>query len=147
MAEAPTRAEVAAELRSWLGTRWMHGVALKGYRTDCVQYLIAVARQFGWLPSGYEPPRYRRDYSLHNDYPLLRRLLAEVAEEILLPAADVGDVLIFVNGRTVGHAGMYLGDGLMVHGHVHVGVMLAPWYSGVLDSVWRFRAKQLREVA
>lgn len=38
-----TRAQVVQEARSWIGTRWHHGAALKAVGTDCIGLIGGVA--------------------------------------------------------------------------------------------------------
>lgn len=143
--DRPTREDVIAEVESWKGTQWMHGVALKGYRTDCVQYLIQIAKHFGWIPESYVPPKYRQDYALHNDDSILKVLISEVCYEIDSESKDIGDILLFVSGKCASHAGIYIGRNRMVHAHILSGVREDGIDKRILDSVWRFKSLVLRE--
>jgi NlpC/P60 family putative phage cell wall peptidase len=141
-------AAMIAEAKSWTGTPWVHGVALKGVGTDCVQFIIALGRRSGWIPEGYRPPVYSRDWSLHNEHSLLLEELARFARPVEREKSAPGDVLAFRQGRCAGHAGLYLGEGRFIHAVVGQGIRESRLVDGSghggswlerLDSVWRPR--------
>jgi len=41
------RADIIAEAREWLGTRWHHGASLKGVGCDCIGLVVGVAGMCG----------------------------------------------------------------------------------------------------
>lgn len=92
-----TRAEIVAEARTWLGTRYRHQARVKGVATDCIGFLGGVALACG-LPGARE---WADDMSLHAyartpDPVLLRAGCARFLDR--LPAvghAREGDVLLF----------------------------------------------------
>ena len=114
--------QIIAEARSWVGTKWKHGVALKGFGTDCVQFIVAIAKQFEWIPNDLKTPKYNRDWALHNSESLLIPELEKHCHRVNFHEVQVGDVLIFKYGQCASHAGIYIGDGRMVHSHVRHGV-------------------------
>lgn len=142
MGEFMDDAAIIKEARSWIGTRWMHGVALKGYGVDCGQFIVALAKAFGWIPEDHRTQVYNRDYALHNSRSFMREEVARIAGEVPKEEVRVGDILLFTHGRCASHAGIYIGGGRFVHSHVRHGVCeaaLAQW-AGKLNSVWRVRA-------
>src|SRR3990172_3069107 len=104
-----TDQEIITEARSWMRppTPWKHGIALKGFGADCIQFIVAMVKGFGWLPAGYETKKYNQDYALHNDLSVLKRDIAEFCVEVQVDALKVGDILLFVYGRCANHAGLY----------------------------------------
>lgn len=139
MAEGFDAAAIVAEARSWIGTRWMHGVALKGYGADCAQFVLAFGKSLGWIAESYQPPVYNRDWALHNERSVMVEELARFSRQVPAEQMRPGDILAFVSGRCAGHVGIFLGAGRMVHAHVRNGVCevdLAPWLER-LHSVWR----------
>lgn len=124
-----TDKDIIAELDSWIGTPWKHGIALKGFGADCIQFIIGVAKQFQWLPEDYTSIKYNKDWAVHNARSILEEELAKVASRVISGSIDdlnllkTGDVIIFRFGKCASHAGMYVGDGVMVHALIRQFVM------------------------
>lgn len=133
--------KIVKEAKEWLGTAWMHSVSIKGYRTDCVQFLISLFKNIGVLPSDYAVPTYRQDWALHNNHSMLIDELEKFC--ILLDTTDyeVGDILIFNYGRCASHAGVYIGNGKMIHSQIRDGVIESPIkeFHKQFHSAWRFK--------
>ena len=111
------------EITSWIGTPWRHLQCVKGQGVDCVQLIIGVAKNLGWLLPDYNSGKYPRDYSLHNSESLLIEEIKKLCVEIKKEDIGIGDILVFVNGKSAGHIGFYVGDGLIVHAHIRQGVV------------------------
>jgi NlpC/P60 family putative phage cell wall peptidase len=138
----PSDAEIIAEARSWIGTRWMHGTALKGVATDCIGFIASLAITFGWIPQNYKMPKYKQDWALHNSESIMMAEIAKFGREIPLGSPlEIGDVLLFKYGRCASHAGIYIGDNRMVHAHIRnqVEEAILSMYKFKLTSVWRVR--------
>lgn len=132
--------EIINEAKSWKNTKWMHGVALKGYGVDCVQFIVALAKTFGWLPEGYKTLKYNRDFALHNS----DSILLEEIENYCVKVEDdfrIGDILIFNFGKCGNHAGIYIGDERMIHAHIKRGVeeIEIKKMKDKYVSAWRFK--------
>ena len=136
-----TDQEIIDEVNSWIGTKWMHGVALKGYRTDCVQFIVSIAKKFNWIPVKYETPKYSKDYALHNDNDILLKEIAKFGTKIEGKDFQVGDVLIFKYGRVPHHAGIYIGDNQIVHANNTEGVRKVDLNTMMkrFNSAWRLK--------
>lgn len=141
--------EMIAEIRSWEGTKWVHGQAIKGRGTDCVQFLTKLGKTFGWVPEDYEMPVYNKDWALHNSQSVLKAELAKFCDPTSYPW-KIGDILVFVFGLTASHAAIYIGDRLVVHAHIKKGVMCCKVEDlkdekgrYQFDSVWRPRWQML----
>jgi cell wall-associated NlpC family hydrolase len=90
-----TRAQIAAEARTWLGTRWQHQARLKGVATDCIGLVAGVAHALR-LPGSDEwmvDQRFR-SYGRTPDPELLLAGCAEFMDPIPVAAATLGDVLV-----------------------------------------------------
>ncbi len=133
-----------AEARTWIGTKWRHGQVLKGDSTDCIQWIILLGKQFGWVPNDFVPPKYSRDWALHNSHSTLKSEIAKFCYET--KTMMLGDILLFRFGKTASHAGVYCGNGEMLHSHIRNGVELIKLtqycaktqrYMDVLESIWR----------
>ncbi len=135
--------EIIAEARSWIGTKWMHGQCVKGYRTDCIRFIVEMGKKFGWVPEGYEPPQYRQDWALHNNESVMIRELKKFCEQVdNLRLAEIGDILVFKTGRCAAHAGIFIGDDRMVEASLRSGVQEASIKNAKgFHSVWRARNK------
>lgn len=133
------KSEVIQEVRSWIGTPWKHGVALKGFGTDCVQFLLTIAKTAGWVPGDYRIQKYTQDWMLHNNESLLIPELEKYAS--IVNSMEVCDILAFKYGRCASHVGIYVGEGKMIHAHIRHGVEedYVKKYKDKLVSVWRIK--------
>lgn len=139
---------IIKEINSWLGTPWKHGIALKGFGTDCIQFIVAVAKTLEWLPKDFETIKYKRDWALHNAHSILEEELGQYSSKVDISNIDwnyldntlqTGDTLAFVFGKCASHVGIYMEDGVMMHCYVQDKVRM-DWvfkYRNRLSSVWR----------
>ncbi len=133
-----TDEQIIKETLSWKGTKWMHGQCVKGYRTDCIQFIIHIGQKFGWVPEEYKPPSYRID-----DASMLLREIAKFCDRVdNLRLAEVGDILVFKTTACASHAAIYIGPDRMVEAKVRGGVQEANIKQAQgFHSVWRARDK------
>jgi len=135
--------EFIEEAKTWKGTKWRHGQALKGDSTDCIQWIGYLGKQFGFIPKEYKFPRYSRDWALHNNFSILKQEISKFCykKDIM----EKGDILLFIFGKTSSHAGIYLGNNEMIHSHIKNGVEIinlnqhinkTEKYIDILDSIW-----------
>jgi NlpC/P60 family putative phage cell wall peptidase len=92
-----TGADVIAEARTWLGTRWRHQGVLKGVGCDCIGLVGGVAAALGISDAWVDPTKSApfKGYGREPDPSLLYRGCAE----FLLPVFDkndarLGDILL-----------------------------------------------------
>ena len=90
-----TRADIVAEARTWLGTRWAHQGRVKGVGVDCIGLIGGVALAAG-VPGAQE---WSADASLHayGRTPVPALLLAgcdRFLDRIKITEAEPGDVLV-----------------------------------------------------
>jgi cell wall-associated NlpC family hydrolase len=150
-------ADIVREARSWIGTRWVHGQAVKGHGTDCVGFIIQLGKTFQWIPQDYTPPVYSCQHALHRDTSLLLEELAKFAlrvdRSVFDPALNsklitnnsklspsIGSILAFQYERTAGHAGIYIGNDRFVHAYMprrRVEEASLKDFRRYLNSVWR----------
>jgi cell wall-associated NlpC family hydrolase len=136
-----TRAQIVAEARGWINTRWQHQAHLKGVATDCGGMIYGVGLQLGLLRPVHEMPEaaFFRGYGrLANNGSMLK------ACSILLQRIDVafashGDVVLMLFDNEPQHVGL-LGD------YVHGGLSIIHAYARmrkVVESRFddQFRAK------
>lgn len=123
LTEAQGRAALVAEARSWLGTRYHEGAAVKRHGVDCGQLLVQVFANAG-LIERFEMPRYNRDFMIHGDDEFIIRLIeraggVESSRTLPLP----GDVVVWRVGRLFGHGAIVTAWPRVIHAssrHEHV---------------------------
>ncbi len=137
--------EFIDECLSWIGTKWMHGVGLKGYGVDCVQFIVEVAINTGLVSKDIKIEKYSRDWALHSNNSRLTKYLVDSC--YLLPKKSelkIADILIFKFARTDGHMGFYFGDNTFIHSFRGFGVMkdnfLRPVYQEHFRQAWRIKS-------
>lgn len=99
-----TRADVVAEARTWLGTKWIHQHRAKGQGVDCAGLIICVARDLGLLSADFDI----NGYSRMPDGTLLA-VCDEHMDCIDRSAMQPGDVLVMATEHDPQHMG-FLGD-------------------------------------
>lgn len=138
------------ECKKWLRTPWMHGVACKGYRTDCIQFVIYIAKQFQWIPQDYDPPKYRIDWHLHNTESILENEIAKFCNKITLDEIEIGDIILIKTGKCASHASFYIGEDKLIESHILHGVHIIDIkeYSKKITSIWRIinRPRQIKDI-
>lgn len=107
------RAAVKAEAFSWIGTKFRHGARIKGVGVDCGQLLVAVFSA-AHLIEAFAPESYPPDWFLHRDRERYLEELTKYADAVE-PLYEIGDILTYRFGRAVSHAGIYVGEGWIVH--------------------------------
>jgi cell wall-associated NlpC family hydrolase len=118
-----TRAAVAAEALSWLGTPYHHNARVKGAGVDCAMLLAEVFERCG-LVERVEPGDYPHDWHLHHGTELfLEWLERSGARETEAPL--IGDVAVYRFGRTFSHGAIVVAEGLqLAHAYIGRGVIL-----------------------
>ena len=113
------RDAILREATSWLGTPFRHAARIKGVGVDCGQLLIAVYSEAGVL-ADFTPEDYQPDWFLHRSRERYLEELTKRADPVEHPY-EVGDVLTYRYGRAVSHAGIYVGDGWLIHANGRAG--------------------------
>lgn len=142
MSNKITDDELITEVRSWLGTKWVHGQSVKGAGVDCIHFPMQVYKNLGVLPEDYKMPTYARDWAMHNKTSLIERGLEELCDRLpTIDDAEIGDIVVFKTGMTTGHAGIYIGDGRVIHSEIRNGVREdnLSRFGNDVHSVWRVR--------
>lgn len=113
-----TRAEVIAELKTWLGTPYHHQGKVKGAGVDCGQLLIEVFSAVGLsarFDAGYYPP----DWHFHRSEERYLGWVQKYAKPTETPRA--GDIALFKFGRCISHGAIVVDWPLMIHSHLGIG--------------------------
>lgn len=139
MITAEAQARVREVALSWVGTPYRDRARVKGPEggTDCAHLLIGVFSEAG-LIKPFDPGFYPRDWHLHVGDERYLRYVLDYADETA-PPWEPGDVLMF-RGRpwpSSGHAGIYIGDGMIVHAVSNRRVEKWPLNSILLTHLWK----------
>ena len=139
---APTRDEIVAAARTWIGTPYRHQASLRGAGCDCLGLVRGLWREF----YGDEPepvPPYAPDWAEAS----LREAMIDAARRHLLPvplaAARPGDVVLFRwrPDLPAKHAGVLVGPDRFVHAYEGTAVVespLGPWWRRRLAAAFTF---------
>lgn len=143
---APSRTQIIAAARGWLGTPYVHQASAKGAGTDCLGLIRGVWRElYGSepeFPPPYGPDWNERAFAKVRAEPLLeaaRRNLVERAVEM----RTEGDVLIFrvVRDGPAKHCGILIAPDRFVHAYAGRAVLeswLSRWWAERLAGVFAF---------
>ncbi len=111
------------ECRSWIGTKWLHCVCLKGVAVDCVQFMLTIAQEMSWMPKDFKFDPYPRDWALHQSHSALMDFLNKYCYGIDRCDMVVGDIMVYKYGRCNCHVAYYVGNKIAVHSHIKHGVV------------------------
>lgn len=109
-----TRAEIIAEARTWLRTKWHHRGNVKGAGVDCAHFVKAPYVACGVIED-FDLGYYPMDWHLHQERPRFLEVLAQYAEPVTegLP----GDVAMFKFGRHAAHGSIVVEWPLVIHAY------------------------------
>lgn len=135
---------VAAEARTWVGTRFVWQASQKGQGCDCKGLIHGVARELGF-PEAEAFHANVADY--RQDRPVPVALLKKGMAAVFDRAKDIepGDVLLLNHRNRPEHLAIALGEGKAVHAQiapkdwVKETSLRALLKACPLDSVWRWR--------
>ena len=137
-----TGADVVAEARTWLGTRFHHQGSLKGAGCDCVGLVLGVGKALGIYPQDLQA---RGEFAPFVGYArrpsggLLESGCTRFALPIPAASAQPGDVLLFRFEAAPTHVGIigdYPGGG---HSIIHAYLPARKVIETRLDATWAAR--------
>jgi cell wall-associated NlpC family hydrolase len=124
------RQAIIAEARTWLRTPYHQHGTLKGQGVDCAMLPIAVYAACGVI-APFDPGIYPPDWHMHrNDEKYLNLVRARSVE---VDQPQPGDFALFRIGRVFAHGGICIGNGLVIHASLRLGVVTAPIGKGELN--------------
>ncbi|MAN46809.1 MAG: peptidase P60 [Hyphomonas sp.] len=126
------RAEIVHAARGWIGTPYRHQASLKGAGCDCLGLVRGVWREMVG-PEPERAPPYSPDWAEVTGEETLLAAARRHLDEVMLGAAQAGDVLVFrmATGVPAKHCGVLTGEGTLVHaywGRAVVETRLVPWW-------------------
>lgn len=122
----PTRAEIVAEARKWLGTPYHHEARVLGHGVDCIGLILAVANAFGM-----EVPN-QTGYARIPEESRLIAGLDTYTNRIELSEATAGDIVVIPFVHKMRHLAI-LTDAGMIHAHEPNGKVV----EHAIDDRWR----------
>jgi cell wall-associated NlpC family hydrolase len=120
---ARQRTAIVNAAREWLGTPYHHRAAVKRAGADCAMFPLAVYRECGVIPAGYEPPEYSSQWHLHRSQELYLVEIDKFAVETS-DSPQPADFVVFKFGRTFSHGAIVIEWPLIVHSYIPHGVTL-----------------------
>jgi cell wall-associated NlpC family hydrolase len=120
MSEEEERAKVVEEAKSWIGTRYVSGQAVKGKRggTDCGMLLVAVYANVGLIPKEFDPRPYSPQWHVHRNEEKYMNYVLGFAKEVEGPPERKplpGDLVMFKIGRVFAHGAIVINWPLVIH--------------------------------
>ncbi|HOF29449.1 MAG TPA: hypothetical protein PK441_01275 [Burkholderiaceae bacterium] len=106
-------ADIVAEARSMVGTRFQHQARLPGVAIDCAGVVICVARNLGIVPPCFDVTAYPREADGVSLLRWCRQYMTQVEQADMQP----GDVVAVVYDEHPGHLGIacdYVHGGLSI---------------------------------
>lgn len=124
--------------RSWLGTKWQHDQQIKGIGVDCVNYIMAVAIEYG-----FELPPIPKNYNRFSRNEEIVQYAQDNLDSILIEEMDTADIAIFkVSGYST-HVGIITAPYKLIHACNKTKKVIEHNLDGVwlrtLHGIWRFR--------
>lgn len=138
MTEYEARERLAAVARSWIGTPFFPGQAVKGVGADCVQFALAVYKEAGIAPADMKLPAYDLGGGDHLVFSIVLTWLKTcpyVALESDMPG--MGSLITLRVGRVDHHVGIMVAKRKFVHAIRKYGVV----EMDIADSTWAEKLK------
>ena len=110
----PTRLDVVAAARAWLGTPFHHQARLQGVGVDCVGLVIGVARMLGLVAPDFDVSAYPRVPDGKSLMHLVRLHMRELELEEVMQPGDVVVVRFDSDPQHLGILGDYRHGGLSI---------------------------------
>lgn len=103
-----TRADLVAEAYSWIkpATPWQHNQSCKGVGSDCIGFLVGVARAFGLAHDWTRNGREFHGYSPEPDPAKLLQACKAFFDPLPLSQIEPGDILLFRLPKDPKHFGI-----------------------------------------
>lgn len=122
----PTRSEIVAEARKWLGTPYHHEARVLGHGVDCIGLVLSVANAFGM-----EVPN-QTGYSRTPEEDRLLAGLDYYTNRIELAEAKAGDIVVIPFIHRMRHLAILTDKG-MIHSYEPKGMVV----EHSIDERWR----------
>ena len=122
-----TGQKIVDAAREWLGTPYVNTSMVKGQGVDCAYLLVGALIDSGVMaPDRLVIEDYSNEWHLHHSEEKYLKYIQQIADEV--PAdkpLQVGAILLYQYGRCISHGAIYMGDGIVIHAFVDLGVILS----------------------
>ena len=117
MNESEFRSAIAEEAKTWVGTPYNTGGAVKGVGVNCAQFLFCVAMAAEVLPPDAPLPRwFTPQLATHSkEERLIAYVMSYEAIEVSEAEVKTGDIVLYKSGLAHGHAAIVLDWPQIIH--------------------------------
>jgi cell wall-associated NlpC family hydrolase len=116
-----SREKIVEAAKSWLNTPFHHEARIKNAGVDCLQLLIGVFQETGYLPLDLEVEHYSHEEHLHDGAEKYLKALEDHGL-VMVDEPQAGDVVMFRIGRRFSHAAIVVDYPLCIHSYIRQGV-------------------------
>lgn len=121
-----TGERIAKAALPWLGTPHVNQARVRGIGVDCGMLLIGALEDAGIVErDAIKIAPYSNEWHLHHSEEWFLSYVRQYCDRISEADMAAGDFLLYQFGRCVSHAGIYLGQGRIIHAVVDQGVILS----------------------
>ncbi len=108
----------------WLGTPHVNQARVKGIGVDCGMLLIGALEDSGLVDKGaIQIQPYSNEWHLHHSEEWFLSYIKKYCCQV--SRLEKGDFLMFQFGRCISHAGIYIGNNILIHAVIGQGVILS----------------------
>ncbi len=115
---------IVAAAMPWLGTPHVNQARVRGIGVDCGMLLIGALEDAGLVSKGaIQIQPYSNEWHLHHSEEWFLSYVKTYCRQV--SQLEKGDFLMFQFGRCISHAGIYVGDNILIHAVIGQGVILS----------------------
>lgn len=143
---------IAREAMNWLGTPHVDNSMAKGHGVDCAHLMLGVMIDANLIGEGdLRIEHYSNEWHLHRSEDKFLKYMDRIGYEVDIDDMQVGDFILYQYGRCISHGAIYIGDNMVVHAYVDMGVIISSlddviFYDGKGNSrirkVYRFKEQE-----
>lgn len=99
----------------------------KGVGVDCSYLLVAAFVDSGVMRQDrLQIEDYSNEWHLHHSEEKYLKYVKQIADEVDIDGPlQIGDILLYQYGRCISHGAIYIGNGMVIHSFVDLGVILS----------------------
>ena len=117
---------IAREAMNWLGTPHVDNSMAKGHGVDCAHLMLGVLIDANLIGEGdMHIEHYSNEWHLHRSEDKFLKYMELVAYEVDIDDLQMGDFILYQYGRCISHGAIYIGDNMVVHAYVGMGVIIS----------------------
>lgn len=111
--DSAKRAEIVAEVMTWLSTPYHHNARVKGAGVDCAMLPAEVFAAVGLIPR--LDPEYSPQWMMHRDEEAYLQWVIPYTREITRDELQMGDMAMWKFGRTFSHSAIIIELPTIIH--------------------------------